>query len=325
MYLGPGSFAQRYLSWLLNPLSLTFKATASFALMRPRKKKHFFCQSFVISVDNLSFGGTGKTSLVIEIGNLLAEAGLSFAIVSRGYGGRLVREGCLVSLEDDSNKVGDEAVLIKRNFPDRDVFIGRDRAASIEKAVSRGNAFIILDDGLQRREIVKDLAILLVDLEHPFYYLRYFPGMRRFSDLVFYHDPGGQKTSQDTYRFKRTLICRPDGTVFDPGDSRIIAFAALGDGRRFIDSLSDLEIVHFEAFRDHHFYAAADLARLEKIRLRHRADYLLCTEKDLVKVSALLPASAPFLCVKNRIELNYPIMARITADAQKKGILAPPV
>lgn len=324
MHLGPGSYADRHLSWLLNPISLPFKLISAVNWLQRRARRKAFPGTFIISVDNLAFGGTGKTSLVMEIGAGLQAAGLRFAIVSRGYGGSLVGQGCLVSTEHNYKQVGDEALLFKRRFPEQSVYIGRDRKKSIINARAAGNRFIILDDGLQRADIKKDLSLLLVDPSHSYYYLRHFRCLARHCDLLLVHDPEDCAQEQPGYRFERTEICRVDGQPFDPAGRPLVVFAALGDGRRFLHSLRDLNVIQFEAFRDHYPYRAVDLARLEKKRRAAGAEFLLCTEKDLVKLLPLLSPEAPFLFVKNRIKSNFSIIKRIMADARGKGILASP-
>ncbi len=324
MYLGPGSFADRRLSWLLNPLSLPFKLISTINWLQRRVRSRDFPGAFIISVDNLAFGGTGKTSLVMEICSGLQAAGLRFAIISRGYGGSLVAEGVLVNSEHSYSQVGDEALLFKRLFPEQDVFIGRNREKSIVKALAAGNRFIVLDDGLQRAEIIKDLSLLLIDPKHPYYYLRHFRRLGRHCDLVLLHDPDDLNPEKPGYRFERTEIRRVNGQSFDPSGLPLVAFAALGDGVRFLRSISDLNVKRFVAFRDHHPYEAADLTRLDKARRNAGAEFLLCTEKDLVKLLPLLSPDAPFLYVKNKIKLNFSIMKRIMADARAKGILASP-
>ena len=127
----------------------------------------------VISVGNITVGGTGKTPLVIHIARFLKNGGFRPAILSRGYGGK---PGSSVNVVADGRKVllgygeaGDEPVLMARAAAGVPVIVGPDRHLSGRCAVNRFDCnVLILDDGFQHRRLHRDLDILLVDQEKPF-------------------------------------------------------------------------------------------------------------------------------------------------------------
>ena len=114
-------------------------------------------------MDSLSFGGTGKTPLVMAIGKALETRGARFAVISRGYRSAHEKKGPLVRAAHDCREVGDEPLLLKARFPDQDVFVGRDRLRSIAAAAAADDRIVILDDGFQSSHIKKDFSVLLVN------------------------------------------------------------------------------------------------------------------------------------------------------------------
>src|SRR4051812_63632 len=118
----------------------------------------------VISVGNLTVGGSGKTPAVIHLATLLSGAGRRVFVLSRGYGRRsrtpvIFRASDAPSWED----AGDEPLLIARRCPDVTLMVGADRAALALEAVRRGAEVILLDDGFQHRRLHRDLDLLVVD------------------------------------------------------------------------------------------------------------------------------------------------------------------
>jgi len=116
----------------------------------------------VISVGNLTVGGSGKTPVAREILHLLARSGIDAHCLSRGYGGRL--EGPVLVDPDDhtASDVGDEPLMLAQ---DHQVWIARDRAAGAVAAVEGGAEVLVLDDGHQNPAVRKTLSLVVVDGE----------------------------------------------------------------------------------------------------------------------------------------------------------------
>lgn len=109
----------------------------------------------VISVGNLTTGGTGKTPLVIHLARALQQRGARVAVLARGYGAQ--RDG----------QLNDELLLIREEVPELLLFPGRDRAARAGEAVQAGATLLLLDDGFQHRKVARDLDLVLVDASDP--------------------------------------------------------------------------------------------------------------------------------------------------------------
>ena len=116
----------------------------------------------VISVGNISAGGTGKTPLVMKIASIAADMKLSPAIVTRGYGAKN-RNPRIIGKEESSLQAGDEIVQYKIKVPESRVILSRDRFKGAEIAVREGSRAVLIDDGFQSRELGRDLDIVLLD------------------------------------------------------------------------------------------------------------------------------------------------------------------
>lgn len=307
MYRERDSFLSRMLTPLLSLLSLPYKAVAWWRWRRRAGNPRVYPELFIVSVDNLAFGGTGKTSLVLEIAREWQERGVRFAVVLRGYKGAMERDGGVVTAAHTAAQAGDEACLLKSRFPMAEILVGRDRHASLRRAVEAGCRAAVLDDGFQSSDIVKDLSLMLVNPSQPFYYLRHFPALlRRCGRVYFYRavPPRWRGVSAGTYDFVPGGFFDGSGREVSPGDDPLLAFCALGDNRRFHADMRRFRLADFVPFPDHHPFSAADLDDLEARRRRCGARYMVCTEKDFQRIPPALRAARPFLYVQNRIQLT---------------------
>jgi tetraacyldisaccharide 4'-kinase len=127
----------------------------------------------ILSIGNITTGGTGKTPATIYFSRLLRSEFPNQAILSRGYGGRLSRESHLLSdgvrLLMDSDDSGDEPYLMAVNLPGVRVAVGRNRLRNAQRLVEEfGVNFFLLDDGFQHYRIARDADVVLVDATNPF-------------------------------------------------------------------------------------------------------------------------------------------------------------
>ena len=131
-----------------------------------RRKVSF--SSFILSVGNLSLGGSGKTPLVIWLAKHFEAKGLSPGIVSRGYGGTYTSDIELVIPTSDPVRVGDEPVLIAKNSH-CPVIVGKERIKAAKELIEKYECDIILsDDGMQHYSLARDIELVVVDGENPF-------------------------------------------------------------------------------------------------------------------------------------------------------------
>lgn len=141
--------------WLLSPASAIAARLSAWRVARPG----FRAPVPVICCGNVTVGGTGKTTLVLDLAGLLSRAGIAAHILTRGYRGRLsgpVR----VAERHGTAEVGDEALLLAATAP---TWIGADRAASARAAVAAGAEALLMDDGLQNPTLEKSFSFIVID------------------------------------------------------------------------------------------------------------------------------------------------------------------
>jgi len=266
----------------------------------------------VISVGNLTVGGTGKTPTVIAIARLLQQKGRHPAVLSRGYGGKstrpvdVVSDGVhtLISWHD----AGDEPVLIAHSLPGVPVIAGAKRYLTGKAAMEQfGADVLVLDDAFQHRQLHRDVDIVLIDGKRPlgngFLLPRGplregLPALRRATMLLrtgLSNDsaPLSAELSLPSFRGAH----KPEGIVSGKSGhvmpletlrgEKVMAFAGIGYPETFRKGLSTLgaEIVATRDFPDHHPYSERDLDELRRLADRSGATMLLTTEKDGVRLT----------------------------------------
>jgi len=326
MYIKGNSPLHRLTTWLLNAASIIFKILSLINLKRKSLRQTRFPGTMIISIDNLSFGGTGKTTFTMQIGKFLEAQNIKFAVVTRGYKSTSEAEGAVVQPHHDANRVGDEAKLFKHRFPRQDIYVGKNRKDSIKKAIANGNKIILLDDGFQTTYVYKDIKIMLFNPYHPYYYLRNFKFLMKKETYVFFYkstgpypfnQPGGPICGG--YDFECEGFFDPEGKSIDIRNISIFGFSALGDNLRFKHDLSAWQLKEFKGYNDHHAYTEADIQRLNQQRIQQDADYLVCTEKDFMKIKHFNLTKIPLIYVRNSIKFNFDLMDCIRNYAEEKN------
>jgi tetraacyldisaccharide 4'-kinase len=261
----------------------------------------------VISVGNLSVGGSGKTPFVQTLGRWLNAQNIAFDILSRGYG-RNSRGVLHVDPAGPAALYGDEPVLLARSLK-VPVFVGEDRyeagleAEAFAFGCPRPARVHILDDGFQHRRLHRDFDIVLLgagDLRAsllPFGRLREpLSSLGRAQAVVAPEDLAALLTEPNVWHIRRQLV------LPEPAPTRALAFCGLAHPRQFWESLADIGVypVATFAFGDHHKYTARDIALLQRLAQQHDANGFLTTEKDLVKLDGLglTPIVAPALKIE---------------------------
>lgn len=318
MYIKAYSKLNKILIFLLNLVSIVFKTISLFNLKIKILNKKQYKAAFIISVDNLSFGGTGKTSLVIKIGEELKKRKIKFAIVTRGYLSKFENTSFLINSNQNSKEIGDEAKILKNRFPNQDIFIGKKRHISIKKAIENKNKIIILDDGFQSTDIYKNCSIMLLNPEHPYYYLRNFKFLIRKENFILLYS---SSSKYGTYKFEHRNFYNQNGRVTNIKGTPLIGFSALGDNSRFKKSLSNFNLIGFRGYKDHFLYTQDVINDLNILRINKKADYLVCTEKDFVKLINLNLDDIPLIYSKNIIKFNFTLISSILNHAKKEGFI----
>ena len=267
----------------------------------------------VISVGNLTAGGTGKTPLVIKVVQHLTLQGLGFAVLSRGYKGKSTQAVNTVSdpkgIRLGARESGDEPYLMAEKLPGTPVLVGRDRFALGREAVLRFDPdCLILDDGFQHFALRRECNILLLDGEHPFGNGLCLPSgslregvsaIRRADLIAINGNPSVEVLSRiiglapgvPVYivRFEASGLRRlPSHEVESLSllqGKRVMAFAGIARPERFFRSIerTGAELIHKKSFPDHHPYTGEEAASLFRDGLEHHAECLVTTEKDAVR------------------------------------------
>lgn len=287
----------------------------------------------VISVGNLTLGGTGKTPIVILIAETLREHGYKPAILSRGYGGsskeavNVVCDGQKILLSADV--AGDEPTMIARRLKNIPVLTGKSRYATGSVAIDRfGVDTLILDDGFQHRALSRDLNILLFDQKKPLGNGNLFPAgeLRELekesarADLICLTrcSPRGNATSLNMALPRNTPVIktalRPNALMrLDNHEildvevlkgQPVAAFCGIakpGDFRSTLET-AGAEVKLFRAFGDHHRYVADELQSLDRRAQDAGVKYVLVSEKDSVKIDPLM-FSVPVLKLVVDVEI----------------------
>ncbi|MEW6217926.1 MAG: tetraacyldisaccharide 4'-kinase [Thermodesulfobacteriota bacterium] len=294
----------------------------------------------VVSVGNLTLGGTGKTPLVVHLARLAQAHGRRPAVVSRGYRGTAAGPVTVVSRGGppliDAATAGDEPFLMARLLPGVPVIISRRRALAGWHAVRELAAdLVILDDGFQHLALARDLDIVLLAGETPFGNGRIFPGgllrepasaLARAQVLVL-TGQGADRPAPDLAALLDRLA--PGCPVFashyqpkdlvDAGQERqslaavqglpAFAFSGIGNPDSFAATLraAGVTVAGHRAFADHHAYSRADLERLTAAALRCGARWLVTTEKDLVRLGPRPDSPLPLraLTVAPRVAAGF--------------------
>ena len=293
----------------------------------------------VVSVGNITLGGTGKTPAVIHLSKRYRAAGERVAILIRGHGGEslsgvnVVHDGFerLLGFE----QVGDEAVLLAERLGDVPVLAGKDRRLTAAEAVDAyGATVLVMDDAFQYRRLAIDTHIVLLDATNPFGTGRLFPAgtlrdppsyLNRADQLWLSRldHPDAEPPEELTVKLNGIAPGRPVfrahhtparlwrflGGAEQPlaalEGQKVLGMAGIGNPGAFWATLHSLRIAELvEApFPDHHAYQQSDIARAAKLAQDSGCTAVVTTEKDAVRLG-LWPASGPPLWVLG-IELMF--------------------
>ena len=262
----------------------------------------------VISIGNLSLGGSGKTPFVMLLGEMLKARGISFDVLSRGYG-RKTRGVAVVDPGGLPAAYGDEPLLIARklNVP---VIVGEDRFIAGREAERRFSPRLhLLDDGFQHRALARDFDIVLVTPEDardrllPQGRLREPLASLARADAVVL--AGGADPLPFPVAGKRVWRLRR-GILPRDVPPRPVAFCAIARPQNFFLELrqAEIDIAAEAAFRDHHAFTEKDIRELMRLAAQSRAGGFVTTEKDAVNLGPYFSALKPLAVVPVSMQLQ---------------------
>ncbi|MCX7944887.1 MAG: tetraacyldisaccharide 4'-kinase [Deltaproteobacteria bacterium] len=307
---------------MLKPLSYVYERLVRFRrdLYQKRLLKRNIAGCFTISVGNLTYGGTGKTPVVINLAEMLSKRGLRVGIVHSGYGSpqHKRRSSRRVVSEKDGAEIGDEATEIFVRAKDALVYSSRNRVDAIERAIFEGGINVcILDDAFQYLKVASDLQILVVDYFDRFgneYCLPAGPmreskNVLALADIIWFVSHRRCQIEKDIEkdflsinnslkfvysRFKPEALIRVNDmkevSIPTKSSKKVISFCGIGRDNRFIDMLSEIGVspIRHLSFGDHHRYTGRDIERINMTAMKNGAEMVITTEKDYLRDTSIL-------------------------------------
>jgi tetraacyldisaccharide 4'-kinase len=312
-----------FLETLLWPLTLPFGAAARLragayqnGLLRQRR-----LDGIVISVGNLTVGGTGKTPMVLWIAERLIGEGKKLGILTRGYRGQL----------SDQTRSSDESQLLEARLGDQvAVGVGADRWARGQELAARGVRWFVLDDGFQHLELARDVDLVLIDATNPLGGGHLLPAgrLREPKSALARADVIAITRSGHAPEVEAVIRRESDSPIFYaqmrldsvhawrgdyPGIEdrnarahRFFAFCGIGNPSAFVADLrgAGLAVVGHRFFRDHHRYDEQNARSLEQAARQAGADALLCTEKDVFNLAGIGRPSIPVCYCRSSLQVE---------------------
>ncbi len=298
----------------MNPLSAIFGAGVALrnALYDRLIFKVHKLSRPVVSVGNISVGGSGKTPFVIALGQLLKARGIEFDVLSRGYGRR---SAGIVVVDPGGSPVqfGDEPLLIARKLQ-VPVIVGADRYQAGLLAEKQFAARLhLLDDGFQHRRLHRDFDIVMLPASDlpgvllPVGRLREPASSLRRADAVVTEPESAPAPAKTIWRIQRELL-------LDESFKRAIAFCGIARPSQFFGRLRELgiELADTVFFPDHHRYTESDINRLQRLKSSAGADGFITTEKDFINLGPLAARLQPLQVARLRLVLENPDQALST-------------
>ena len=264
----------------------------------------------VISIGNITVGGTGKTPCVIWLARMLQRHGFKPAVLSRGYGSKNSRPVNIVSDGDNillpGITAGDEPFLIARSLKNIPVITGPQRILTGQTAIDNfGVDVLICDDAFQHRQIFRDINLVLLDNRAPFGNGHMLPegnlrepitALRRAHAFILTRSNEATETISKIDQVKNIPVFKSCHRPIDivKGDyqsklpltdlqgKKVCAFAGIAQPDSFKKAIlaTGAQIISFDIFPDHHRYSQKELEKIRHIFMENNANYLITTEKD---------------------------------------------
>ena len=320
---------------LLLPFSLLYGLIISLRnfLFEQQVLSSYQSEAHIISIGNLTTGGTGKTPMAEFLIRHAKEKEIKVAYLSRGYGRSSRGFRIVQSTTDTARDVGDEALQIADKFPGVPVAVCEKRAEGIAQLQDRYHPqWIILDDAFQHRQVARDLDLVLIDANRPPQKDFILPagnlreplsGLKRADAIIVnkISDPSViPAIREDLSKWgKPLLFFKPEldvvepfsqqGSKFPPSElagKHVVLFSGIANHRYFEQQIRELGanvIKHF-AFRDHYRYRQQDLDEMVRFAESQAGDsptLLLTTEKDYYRLKGMMPDEEGFYYVSMRL------------------------
>ena len=318
---------------LLVPLSVIGRAAVSVidALRRHGLTKTEEPPLPVISVGNLTYGGTNKTPFTMMLAEFAQSCGIHAGIVTRGYSGKNREVLVLRDGRGDRELAGDEPLMLSRSLPGVPVAVSVHRIDGVRALKAEGVEVVIADDAFQHKILKRDADIVLIDASCPFGSGRVIPaGIMRETKAALRRADMVVLTKSEHVSPERLAALREEIAEYVPSEqvftsrlelcgwtgtqpnscAKLYVFSAVGSPASVRRTLAreGFTVAGCSEFRDHHRYTRADVEELCRRAHAAGAEYLACTEKDIYN----LPANAeelftlPLCVPKVKAVLNEP-------------------
>lgn len=292
----------------------------------------------VISVGSITFGGTEKTPLVINLITFLLKLGFKPALISRGYKGRWEKRGGILSegknILGSWEDSGDEPFMVAQNVPQAGIFIRKNRLLSCQKAKHLGFKLAVLDDGFQHRRLHRDLDIVLYDPAEKIAFREPVSSLKRAHILLMKKGVDLQRKKGIKERFPKSAVfeysvqnkgifsLEEKGPAEKLKGKKVLAFCGIARPERFLSILQEegIKPLFFFKFPDHHPYPLSSLEKIVEKYKKLSAEAIITTEKDAVKIDHNKSfKNIPAYYLKIDLELEEEFYARISSLLQNRA------
>jgi tetraacyldisaccharide 4'-kinase len=313
----------------------------------------------VISIGNITCGGTGKTPVTIDLARKLTDAGYKVGILSRGY--RRQSKDAIVIVSDGQGNMrscresGDEPFMIAQAVPEAVVIVGSKRVDTAPIAVKTcGCDVILLDDGFQHFPLERDSDVVLIDynddlskdsllpagrLREPLSALSRAdwivvtkvpaePDLDRLLQMrafIARYAPKAQVSSCRMASNALQMFGLSEGlrNISTLRGARVVAFSAIARPENFVDQLRTLgaTVVAERSYGDHHWYTHKDVAEIRFLMQSKNADLIVTTEKDAVKLHPAMIKDMPIASLQQQLEWLGPLpLPKMLSATEKQPV-----
>jgi tetraacyldisaccharide 4'-kinase len=276
----------------------------------------------VVSVGNITLGGTGKTPVVEWLARWFEQQQVRVGLVSRGYGAK-------------AGQANDEALELARKLPNVPHVLDADRVRGARHAIAQfGCQLLVLDDAFQHRRIARDLDIVLIDATEPFGFGHVFPrgtlrepleGLSRADVIILTRseqlddrDRAGIRDQVTAHAARAAWVeatYQPECLETCTGqrrelssleERRVAAFCGIGNPLGFRSALDrcHYQVIALREFADHFDYARRDIDDLQRWAERLEAEAVICTCKDLVKIQDRWRSAIPLVALSSKLQIT---------------------
>lgn len=289
----------------------------------------------VVSVGNIVAGGTGKTPLILLLANELMKMGKRVAVLSRGYLSEAENKEPLLACDQNGplfswKKIGDEPILIAKRLPHLLLYVGKDRVNSAKQAIQKGAEVILLDDGFQYRKLARDFDLVVLNAKNPFGFGHFLPwgylrespkGLKKAHYLVGNPIQDAKDAQNLEKELQKFTVAPLIGVMPSSYQIKTLAgdvlhslegisvgmFCGIARPEGFRKALLTLKakIVAEYCVSDHAEIPPSALEEFAVYSKSKGAKYLICTEKDAVKLEQAKNYSLPLLFVQMDFQIVY--------------------